>query len=46
MSNQKIVYITGCLGFIGSYVRVQIVKVQIGGDLQEKIEDALTEIQK
>ncbi len=32
--------------FNQSYVRVQIVKVQIGGDLQEKIEDALTEIQK
>ena len=32
--------------FNESYVRVQIVKVQIGGDLQEKIEDALTEIQK
>jgi len=32
--------------FNQSYVRVQIVKLQIGGDLQEKIEDALTEIQK
>ena len=32
--------------FNESYVRVQIVKVQIGDELQEKIEDALTEIRK
>jgi len=32
--------------FNESYVRVQIVKVQIGDELQEKIEDMLTEIQK
>ena len=32
--------------FNESYVRVQIVKVQIGDELQEKIEDVLTEIQK
>jgi len=32
--------------FNESYVRVQIVKVQIGDELQEKIEDVLTEIRK
>jgi hypothetical protein len=32
--------------FNESYVRVQIVKIQIGEELQEKIEDVLTEIQK
>jgi len=32
--------------FNESYVRVQIVKIQISEELQEKIEDVLTEIQK
>lgn len=32
--------------FNESYVRVQIVKIQIGEELQEKIEDVLREIQK
>jgi hypothetical protein len=32
--------------FNESYVRVQIVKIQIGEELKEKIEDVLTEIQK
>ena len=32
--------------FNEDYVRVQIVKVQIGDELQEKIEDVLTEIRK